>query len=145
MDLQWHFFPTYSTGYLEWPELKPALFFSSSEIPFSHNLFITYSEALSTPIQRRSSAGKLDAPRLKKVCLCKFAASHRLYIKWAALGYEIMHHLNQWCRRRGAGGATAPPLLKVGGHCPPTLGHDCTLKFNEEKISSCSMSATVAT
>ena len=46
----------------------------------------------------------------------------------------------------GAGGATAPPpLLKVGGgHCPPTLGHDCTLKFNEEKISSCSMSATVA-
>ena len=43
----------------------------------------------------------------------------------------------------GAGGATAPPLLKVGGHCPPTLGHDCTLKFNEEKISSCSMSATV--
>ena len=26
----------------------------------------------------------------------------------------------------GAGGATAPPLLKVGGgggHCPPTLGH----------------------
>ena len=55
----------------------------------------------------------------------------------------------QWCRRRGAGGgATAPPLLKVGGgggggHCPLTLGHDCTLKFNEEKISSCSMSATV--
>ena len=25
---------------------------------------------------------------------------------------------------------------------PPTLGHECTLKFNEEKISSCSMSAT---
>ena len=48
----------------------------------------------------------------------------------------------QWCRRggggrgRGAGG---------GGNCPPTLGHDCTLKFNEEKISSCSMSARVAT
>ena len=30
-----------------------------------------------------------------------------------------------------------------GGALPPTLGHDCTLKFNEEKISSCSMSATV--
>ena len=28
----------------------------------------------------------------------------------------------------GAGGATASPLLKVGGHCPPTLGHSCTLK-----------------
>ena len=25
-----------------------------------------------------------------------------------------------------------------GGALPPTLGHDCTLKFNEEKISSCS-------
>ena len=35
------------------------------------------------------------------------------------------------------GGATAPP--------PPTVGHDCILKFNEEKIPSCSMSATVAT
>ena len=51
----------------------------------------------------------------------------------------------------GAGGATAPPpptLLKVGGGGgalpPPTLGHDCTLKYIEEKISSCSMSATVA-
>ena len=32
-----------------------------------------------------------------------------------------------------------------GGNCSPTLGLDCTLKFNEEKISSCSMSATVAT
>ena len=43
----------------------------------------------------------------------------------------------------GAGGATVPPLLKVGGTAPPTLGHDCTLKFNEEKISSHSVSATV--
>ena len=25
-----------------------------------------------------------------------------------------------------------------GATAPPTLGHDCTLKFNEEKISSCS-------
>ena len=30
----------------------------------------------------------------------------------------------------------------VGEGGPPTLGHDCTLKFTEEKIS---MSATVAT
>ena len=44
----------------------------------------------------------------------------------------------------GAGGATSPSLLKVGGHCPPHsyLGHDWTLKFSEEKIS---MSITVAT
>ena len=42
----------------------------------------------------------------------------------------------------GAGGATTPQLLKVGGGT--ALGHDCTLKFNEEKISSYSMSATVA-
>ena len=34
----------------------------------------------------------------------------------------------------GAGGG--------GGNCPPTLGHDCTLKYIEEKISSCSKSAT---
>ena len=31
-----------------------------------------------------------------------------------------------------------------GGQGGGTLGHDCTLKFNEEKISSCSISATVA-
>ena len=42
------------------------------------------------------------------------------------------------CRRGGGGG-------RGGGALPPTLGHDCTLKFNEENISSCSMSATVAT
>ena len=46
----------------------------------------------------------------------------------------------QWCRRRGGRGGNCPPPPP-----PPTLGHDCTLKFNEEKISSCSMSATVAT
>ena len=39
----------------------------------------------------------------------------------------------QWCRRRGGGGQLPPPPP------PPTLGYDCTLKFNEEKISSCSM------
>ena len=42
----------------------------------------------------------------------------------------------QWCRRRGGGGGGG------GGHCPPLFEHDCTLKFNEEKISSCSMLAT---
>ena len=44
--------------------------------------------------------------------------------------------------------APGPPLLKVGGGGGggPTLGHDCTLNFNDqEKIYSCSMSATVAT
>ena len=41
----------------------------------------------------------------------------------------------------GARGATAPPPPPP----PHTLGHDCTIKCNEEKISSCSMSATVAT
>ena len=44
-------------------------------------------------------------------------------------------------------GATFESVWGGGGGAlpPPTLGHDCTLKFNEEKISSCSMSATVAT
>ena len=58
---------------------------------------------------------------------------------------SLAANLHQWCRRRGARGATAPPLLKVGGTAPPILRNDCTLKFNEEKISSFSMSATVAT
>ena len=39
-------------------------------------------------------------------------------------------------RGGGGGGATAPP---------PTLGHECILQFSEINISSCSMSATVAT
>ena len=47
----------------------------------------------------------------------------------------------------GGGGATATVGGGGGGALPPppTLGHDSILKFNEEKISSCSMSATVAT
>ena len=40
--------------------------------------------------------------------------------------------LSQWCRTGGgAGGATAPPLLKVGAVPPPLFGHVCTL--NERK------------
>ena len=45
----------------------------------------------------------------------------------------------------GGGGGGGGGQGGQGGNCPPTLGHDCTLKFNEEKISSCNMSATVAT
>ena len=59
-----------------------------------------------------------------------------------------MSHYIQWCRRRGGRGGNCPPTFESGGGggtAPPTLGYDCTLKFNERKISSCSMSATVAT
>ena len=39
----------------------------------------------------------------------------------------------------GGGQLPPPPLLKVGGGtAPPLIEHDSTLKFNEEKISSCS-------
>ena len=49
-------------------------------------------------------------------------------------GHVMLSGVGEGGGQGGGGGGQLPP--------PPTLGHYCTLKFNEEKIASCSTVAT---